>query len=228
MRSLKIPIGFIVVILSLFPMNALCLEHIHPGIEVGINYLSSIYDNPLESWETKWRLGYALGGVIEISISTNISLKTGLRYVQLGNRVEFELTDNEVEAQYSGNFKIYQNYVFLPLLCKINTVSEPQFFFQLGPEFGSLISAKTKCSEKMLIQSLGHNTQSDREEDITNSMKPYNICLSAGFGITLKVLSQLMNMQIEYSHGIVGTAKKDHWISDWKTREMKTTLGFIF
>jgi hypothetical protein len=217
-----------ILLIILFPFNVFGLEGIHPGIELGLNYISSIYNNPMQSWETKWKFGYTVGGVIEIPISRHFDIKTGLRYLQLGNRVDYQLAENEIGAEYSGDFKIVQNYVSLPIIIKLRTVSEPSFFFQFGPEFGSLISAQAVSSRNMSVQSLGYNTQLNEEEDITDSMKPYNVCLNAGFGITLEIFSEMMTVQMEYGHGLIGTAKEDQWISNWKTREIRTSIGYLF
>jgi hypothetical protein len=219
---------FILSSISIMITTCPAFSTIQPGIEAGVNYISNNYDDPLESWESTWRIGYSFGGTIQIALARNIDLKTGLRLVQLGNKVEFNVVDNSFGGEFSGDFKVIQNYASLPLFLKINTNSSPEFFFQLGPEFGYLISAKAKRSETMMVESLDNTVQNSADIDISDDLESYNISLGGGVGVYLPIHSHTVSLHADYSHGLTGTAKESEWISNWKTRELRVSIGYLF
>ena len=68
---------------------------VRPGVEVGMNRSSLSYDHddgfPFAYWDRGWGTSFTGGASTEVPLRGRFSLVTGLRYVQQGDRVKFDL-----------------------------------------------------------------------------------------------------------------------------------------
>ena len=62
-------------------------------------------------------------------------------------------------------------------------------------------------------------------EDIKDDLETTNISLDAAAGYEFPLEARTGTLGIRYSHGLTGVAKKDHWVSDWKTRGIEALVG---
>jgi len=208
--------------------GAFAAQGVRPGIQLGINYVSLNYEDPMDVWEPGWRVGYSAGGFIEIPLATNFSLQPGLRYVQLGNKVDVDIGSEQQEGRLCGEFKIIQNYLSVPILFKVNLHRSPTLFLLAGPEMGFLMSARSKESETIEFESPSFREERSTDEDISENLESSNISLNAGLGIEFEVAAHSLHIQLQYSHGLTETAKEESWITNWKTREIRTSIGYLF
>jgi hypothetical protein len=182
----------------------------------------------MEIWDSKWRVGFSMGSFVEIPINGALNLRTGIRFVRLGSQFHFDTGEGSTGGRHSGDFKIFQDYLTLPLLAKINVSKYPRLFIMAGPEAGLLVSASATLSETISFAAPFYNQERLTDEKIYDNMAPYNFCLNTGCGIEFLMLAHLISIQLEYSHGLVGTAKESKWFSNWKTREVKTSIAYKF
>lgn len=226
----EIPAVVVMFFALLCSTDAFATQKAQSGIELGINCISLRYENPWDIWDPGSRVGYSIGAFVEIPVTAVFSLQTGLRFVQLGNKVDFNTDKRERylgERSY-GEFKIFQNYLTLPILAQVNVIGHPKLFFIVGAEAGYLISARFKSTETVESQFSPSYQKRTTDGDISDAIEPYNFSAISGLGIEFKISSHLLRFQSQYSHGLVDTAKEPEWSSSWKTREMRTTIGYSF
>ena len=88
----------------------------------------------------KSTVGYAAGASFEYMLNKNMGLKSGLLFEQKGAKDDIMMTD--IQGNNIGNLEIdikYQ-YLVLPLLFAYHTGGNPDFYVNLGPYAGFLLS----------------------------------------------------------------------------------------
>jgi hypothetical protein len=196
------------------------LAAVRPGVELGVNVSSLSFDDPdifpLVYWDTSWRPSFTGGLSLEVPFQGRWSLHTGLRYVQQGNRVEFDL--GPVSPGFTGKFRFVQHYVSLPMLLAWRPLPSNRFFISAGPEFAVLLAAELVTEEN----SLAPGTSS---RDIKDDLVSTNLSLDAGAGYEFPLANHLGTAELRYSHGLTGVAREQQWVSDWKTRGIEALVG---
>jgi hypothetical protein len=134
------------------------------GLEVGANVSSLRYTdaNGIISafgWDPGWRASFTGGASVEFPWRRTVSVMTGLRYVQQGDKVEFG-TSPPVSS-LTGEFRISQNYLAVPLLLAFRPFPSPRCFLAAGPEGAVLLSGKAS-TEFSGEERLGHRLEDSR------------------------------------------------------------------
>jgi hypothetical protein len=144
-----------------------------------------------------------------------------LRYVQEGNRVEYDTGPGSVRQV--GEFRMVQNYLSVPLLLQFRPPRMGGFFLSLGPEVAFLLSGRLIVEQTIDIGSGPvPNTEYD---DIHRDLEPTNLSLDAGLGVEVPMENHVGVVQLRYSHGLTGVADPDEWFSDWKTQGIEWLAG---
>lgn len=192
---------------------------IRPGIEVGVNFSTLRYDlegSPLlDAWEQGWRSSFTAGATLEIPFGTRFSLLTGIRYVQQGNQVKFDVTDPSPQV---GEFEIISDYLSFPALLTWRPFDSRRFFISLGPEIGLLRSARSEIETSV-------PPTPRQEQDIEDMLEGTNLWLDAMAGYEFPALGHVGVLSLRYTHGLTGAAQEDEWISDWKTQGIELLAG---
>ncbi len=194
---------------------------VRTGVEVGLNYSTLVYERELPPWENGGRrLSLTAGTFLDVPMGGWASLVPGLRYVQQGNRIEYDTGPGAVRQV--GEFRVAQNYLSLPILVKLHVVRSRRFFVTLGPEVAYLVSAHLIVEEEVIAGTSVPRTEYD---DILARMERMNLSLGGGVGLEFPMENHVGMVQLRYSEGLVGTAREIHWYSDWRTRGLEGLVG---
>ena len=137
------------------------------GVKAGANFYSiggSDADDIGLDESRKTKIGLAIGGVVNIPISSMFSVQPELLYSMEGNK------QKEGDATASINL----SYINVPVLIQYNNASG--FYAETGPQVGFLMSAKSKYDD-------GTNSG---ETDIKDELKSIGFSWALGIGYKLK------------------------------------------
>lgn len=146
------------------------------GIKAGLNYVNNVQGIGEENIN-KYKISYHFGGYSIFEISDKIGIQSEILYSNKGYK--FDATDLSRE----GNLNL--NYINLPILAGYSISNS--FKVNFGPEFGYLLSAKSKFDSSTV--DVG---------DIWDN----NIDLGIATGIALDLTSKFM-IEMRYSHGLI-------------------------
>ena len=210
--------SFLFVLLGLLPWAA--HARIRPGLELGVNFTTSSYDDPevvtFFGWDVGWRNTFTGGGTLEIPIRERLAFATGLRYVQQGHRVV--LGPGSFGFPEALELRMLEHYLSMPLLLEVRPLPSQNVLFSLGPDVMYLLSAEGQTD--WTVPGFNGSTS------YTKSLEPVMLTLDLGLGFELPFENHVATMGIRYTHGVTGAAKEKDWASGWKTRGVEALLGF--
>ena len=200
------------------------LAGVRPRLEAGLNLSSLCYDEPLTDvpvWDPGWRTSFTGGAALEFPLRHRLALVTGLRYVQQGNRVEYDTGAGSV--RWVGEFRVVQNYLSLPVLLECRPLPSQRVFFSFGPEVALLLSGRLIFEETRFID--GVSNEQTAYDDIKSSLESTNLSLDVGVGFEIPMASQAAVLGLRYSHGLTDVPKEEDWYVNWKTRSVEFLAG---
>lgn len=144
------------------------------GMKAGAN-ISSISDDGYD--DAKSKLGFYGGLFVNAPLSEHFSIQPEVIYSQLGSEVKRNYTALGNTASING--KLNLEYITVPVMLQFKAT--PQFYFEAGPEFGYLISAKQKGEV-----TLNNNVVSSGSTDVKDNFNNFNVgaALGLGFDVT--------------------------------------------
>ncbi len=188
-----------------------------PGVELGVNVSSLSYDDerafPIPYWDHHWRPSLTGGVTLEIPFRERWSVATGLRYVQEGNRVTFDVGGTV------GEFRIAQHYVGLPVRAAWRPFPARNVVVAVGPEVAFLVSGRS-------VIEYSSPPATSSSSDITDALDRVHLALEAETGVEFPLQGRTGCVTLRYAHGLTADAKRNNWASDWKTRGIECLLGF--
>jgi hypothetical protein len=143
-------------------------------------------------------------------------LVTGLRYIEQGNRVKFNVTGPGPTA--SGEFRIAQHYLAIPLLLAFRPLHSQRYLLAAGPEGALLLNGKT-------FEDYFSSETANSSRSITHQLEPANLSLDAEGGLEFPAGKHPGIVILRYTHGLVDVEKKDEWVVTWKTRSVEALVG---
>lgn len=132
------------------------------GIKGGMN-VSSVSEN-----DAKSKIGFYAGAFANVPVAKSFSIQPEILYTQYG--AKHEETTPGMTLSYTAKL----DYIAVPVMFQYNAT--PEFFLEAGPEFGFLVSAKTK-SEAVVSGVKASNT-----ENIKSELNGFNFGLGLGAG----------------------------------------------
>jgi hypothetical protein len=191
------------------------------GVEMGANVSSLKYEHldafpPITSnWDPGWRTSFTGGVSLEFPWKRTVSVLTGLRYVQQGNRVKFDISGS---PPLIGEFRVAQHYLATPLLLAFRPFPSKRCYLAAGPEGALLLSGKisTEYSPSVLPSS---------SMSITEQLERTNLSLDTEAGLEFPAEKHSGILILRYTHGLVDVQKKDDWVVSWKTRGVEGLVG---
>ena len=167
-------ITLIIVIISIFNMNAQDSNTSNAGLKFGYNLAAVSFDGDTETGQ---RHAFHAGFYGESFVSEVVALQIELMYSQQG----YELKDN------GGTFTQKLDYINLPLLLKI--YPNKNFFLEAGPQAGLAISHKEEFDSNFNL----FNT--------SNEFEPHNFDWGVNFGGGFKTDSGV-SLGVRYHLGL--------------------------
>ena len=137
------------------------------GVKAGANFYSiggSDADEAGLDEKRKTKIGLAIGGLVNIPVSTQFSVQPEVLFSQEGN------------LQKEGDVKVAINlaYINIPVMLQYNNPSG--FYAETGPQVGFLMSAKSKIDDGT----------DEEETDIKDELKSIGFSWALGAGYKLK------------------------------------------
>lgn len=163
------------------------------GIKGAVNISNFFGDT--EGLDLKSRVGFDIGGFVEIKYSGNLSLQPEILYATKG--ATFENIKGTVDGNvFSGSIDFNLAYVVVPLMFKYYVVKS--FSIEAGPQMGFLTSAKNVTKLDGFSQSV--------EMDSKDLFKSIDFALNfgAGYNVTKNIYAGA-----RYSLGIENIAKNE-------------------
>jgi outer membrane protein with beta-barrel domain len=222
MRSASAGKYFVVisVIVLAASFGAPAMAGVRFGVEIGANVSSLRYVHldafpPTSNWDSGWRMSFTGGASLELPWRRQFSVVTGLRYVQQGNRVKFDYPGS---PPLTGEFRIAQHYLAMPLLLAFRPFRSRRYFLAAGPEGALLLNGK-------LFTDYSSSGLGSSSESITHQLKRANLSLDAETGLEFPAGKHFGIVTLRYTHGLVDAQKKDDWGVSWKTRGVEGLVG---
>jgi hypothetical protein len=202
------------------------LAAVRPGVEIGANLSSLRYDDVpdylADLWHRRWKTSVTGGASLQIPLRGRLALATGLRYVQQGNRVQYD-TFVPGFGRVVGEFRVLQDYLAVPALLECRPLPSRRFFFTLGPEIGFLVSARIVTEQTLF--SGGPPLTSSETRSITSDLDRTNLSLNGGMGLEFPMGVHVGVTSLRYSRGLTGVTRPNAWVTDWKTHGVEWSVG---
>ena len=165
---------FLIIFLwGIFQMQVLKAQKFHMGVMAGLN-ISTIAGDAVGFG---YKMGLHAGILGDYRVSGNINFQPEIYFSQQG-----------ALASANKNLRTKYDYIQVPLNLKL-FITEV-FFFQGGPQFGYLVSAKSK--------------EGDATQNIRDQLNKYDMALGLGFGYRF---DWDLQFSFRYNIGITSTSK---------------------
>jgi len=151
---------------------------------------------------------------LELSLRRPLSLVTGLRYVQYGNRVKFNVP---ASPPLIGEFRIAQHYLAVPVLLAFRPIPSRRYFLAAGPEGALLLNGKIFTDYS--------SGAASRSTSITQQLKRADLSLDTEAGLEFPAGNHFGIVILRYTHGLLDVQNKDDWAVAWKTRGVEGLVG---
>ena len=201
-------------------LSAPAQAKVRPSLELGAN-LSSLGYEHLEDisfitdhWDPGWRMTLAGGVLLEVPVRSRLSLLTGLRYLEQGNRVKL---DFPAPFPLTGKFRIAQHYLAVPALVAVRPFRSRRILLAAGPEGAWLMNGK------MYTETSPPDPRSSTS--ITKNLKPANLSLDAQASLEFPAARHAVSITLRYTHGLIDVQRKQDWGVAWKTRGVEGLVG---
>lgn len=152
------------------------------GLKAGLN-VSSISDDGYE--DSKAKAGFYGGVFMNAPLSEQFSIQPEVLYSQYGAKVtatnSFTAGATTTTAKSSASLNL--DYITVPVMFQFNAT--PNFYLEAGPEFGFLVSAKSKGDTTTTVTSGGSSTTSTdsySSRDIKDNFSGFNMGAALGLG----------------------------------------------
>lgn len=194
---------------AVFGLTSVQAQDISFGAKAGVNLANlggDVEDNDM-------KIGFHVGGVVEIPLSEQFSFAPELLYSMQGTKSEY--TEDFFGEEVSFEDKLKLDYVNIPLMAKFYVAEG--FSLEAGPQVGFLMSAKYESEA-----SFDGETESE-SIDIKDELETLDFGLN--FGAGFKMESGLF-FQGRYNLGLSNiTGESD---VKWTNQVIQFSAGFMF
>lgn len=113
------------------------------GVKGGLNVSSFSGDN--DGMDLKSRVGFNIGGFVEIKLSEKFAIQPEVLYSQQGTRIKVKgsFYDGYNDQYYRGTLKYNLGYINVPVMFKYYVAEK--LVVEAGPQIGFLVSANGKA-----------------------------------------------------------------------------------
>jgi hypothetical protein len=171
------------------------------GVKAGATLTNFTGDDVSDDSDNKF--GFLAGVVANFAVNDMFSVQPEVLFSQKGAQTEV--------GGETG--KLAQNYVDVPVMVKVNTGDNGSgLFFELGPQFGLLVSSKA--------------TAGDESEDTKELYNTFDFGYAAGLGYQLE---SGLNIGLRYNGGITNVLKEIGGESpSARNSAFQLSLGYMF
>ena len=152
------------------------------GVKAGMNVSSLSKDATMS--DAKSKIGFNAGVFMNAPLAENFSIQPELLYSQMGNKATTTSTatigGSTITTKTTGSTDL--DYITLPVMFQYKAT--PSFYLEAGPEFGLMVSGKSK-GDRTTTTTTGNNTttsSSSASADIKDNLNTFNFGLGLGAG----------------------------------------------
>ena len=177
------------------------------GVKVGLNLANLSFDPEPEGTSYDASTKFGLGGIMLYPLSEVLDLQVEALYLLKGTKSKFDFFGEVFEAEF--NFA----YLSVPVMVRYNLGSgDASPYIVVGPEFGFLLSAKTKFG--------------DEEEDFKDEVKSIDLGFNVGAGVSMDLGTMPAFAEVRYSLGLSDIDDNDAGTT--KTTGIQLFVGMMF
>ena len=183
------------IILSAFAIMAFGFanaQDVKFGVKGGLNL--SNFSGDTEPFDMKTRVGFNVGGFVEIKFSEKFALQPELLYSTQGSKVDNFGVDTD-QGFLTGDATFNFTYINIPVMFKYYAAEK--FWIEAGPQIGFLTSAKLKTEVD------GYGSSDQDVKDIFESVD-FGLNLGLGYDFTEKI-----SVGARYNLGLSNIAKTE-------------------
>jgi hypothetical protein len=192
------------------------------GIEGGLNLSRLRFSEEFLQAETAMRLHFSAGGAAVFPLGQDFDLRTGLRWIRHGSRLDFESGPSS-PAPRTGEFTVTQDYIGVPAMLRWHDSMTGMTFYGTGLEADYLIGASAKVQEFF-----PSGPPSSVEGSILGDLERFNLSLLFTAGAEFPVGVNFWHMELRYSLGLTDVAKDGAYDFNWKTAGLEILFGGLW
>ena len=163
---------------------------------------------------TNARIGLRAGGVVDIGLSNNLCLQSGLFYVMNGYKIS--------EAFVSGSANVNTLEIPILLTLKLSSPDKDRTFVGVGPYIARNLSGSSKANDPY-----NGNTSSTMSvgNSSTDDIKPFDfgLCINAGYQI-----SYGLYIRLHYQKGFVNLIPRGNSDNSSENTNYGVSVGYLF
>lgn len=181
------------------------------GVKAGLNLANLSLDPEPEGLTFDAARKFGLGGIMLYPLSDVLDLQVEAMYLQKGSKVNVEFFGEVLKSE------INVTYISIPVMGRYNLgAGDRSPYIVLGPEFGFLLSAKSRFED-------------EPEEDEKDTSKSMDLGLNIGAGVSMKMGAIPKFCEVRYSLGLLDTNDDpDDPDTTVKTTGIQLFVGMMF
>lgn len=164
------------------------------GVKGGLNVSSFSGDN--DGMDLKSRVGFNIGGFVEVKLSEKFAIQPEVLYSQQGTKFKLSGILFSNDEPFKAETKFNLSYINVPVMFKYYAIEK--LFIEAGPQIGFLISAKSKTKVTGFDQ-----TEELDTKDMYNTID-FGLNFGAGYDFT-----QNISLGARYNLGLANIAKTE-------------------
>jgi len=175
----KMKIALIAIILMVGAFNSTRAQ-VMIGPYIGANLSTVVGDS---SSGNSWKPGLNLGIALDVGLSENFMIETGLGYNMKGTSFDNKGTYSVLGFDYTYENTGHTTYSYLSIPVLLMAKSG-NFFFQVGPDFSALVAANSKYTSTRTAN--GTTTSTDTSYSSTSDLHTIDYGLNVAIGAQSK------------------------------------------
>jgi len=221
MLSRTLCLVFLLIVACLMPVSAHAqAPAVTWGLQGGLGFSKAAYDPggfpSVVETEDRLHTGFIGGANVTFPLpgQHRLSLETGMYFQMKGGKTKLES-----EFATSEEYVWKLNYLSIPVLAKVSlSTGKVHPYLKAGPELGVLLSANRfgplciGCSPPI-------------EQDIKDSIKPWDIGLLIAGGVQVPMGSKALFAELSYTHGFIDVNDPEDAEYDVKVKNRVVGMG---
>ncbi len=189
------------------------------GLEGGLNYGRTTWSRPaILDPQSKFRPAWSAGLALDVPLVSRLSLATGLRYLEYGERLEVIVESPSSTMSFDRHW--VWRYLDVPVHLRFRPAGARGFYIGAGPEVSYLLTVWHKAEalggitivKRALWPAASPNGQIFEEAgtfdaDPNGQFRRWNLALSGGVGFELPRAGRTPFAEVRYAQGLTNVAK---------------------
>ena len=205
------------------------------GLEAGLNESKVTLASGLDLPDPTYRAAWSAGLTLHVPIVRRVSIVTGLRYLECGERLAVSIVTIDGGARFERHLS--WRYLAVPVHLRVHPFPIQGLYLAAGPEAGCLLGTWYEDHIRTVpapalprLDRAGAHPQSLIFEDLgaffadpRDAYSRWDLALSGGLGCEFPLAGHTGIVEACYTHGLVDIAKND--ALERSTRGIELLLG---